>query len=153
MSFLRLLGFLLLMLLSCLSKVNLKNTQEMEKESVFETQIVELAKEFDGIAVKFKASESGWPDRLLVMPYSYFYWAEVKRRDGKSKGLDPLQDYQHKRLLKMHHRIWLIDSDESLMNLRTTIMRDSISGFHAQKDRDRTVNQIQDRIKRYRDGI
>lgn len=82
--------------------------RDFEKDFVIEIQML------GGYCEKLKNQIKGWPDRHIYLPYGIYTMVELKRRDGKSKGLSPAQKFIHKRLREKGHKVFVIDSDYSL---------------------------------------
>lgn len=83
----------------------------MGPESKFEKEFREDIESMGGECIKFKASEAGWMDRIVLMPYGKTHWVELKRPDGKGK-VSKLQKYQKKRLINLGHNVWTIETEK-----------------------------------------
>lgn len=84
-------------------------------EKVIEQYLVESAKQNGLLCLKYSnPNQSGYPDRLLVLPSGRVIWVELK-----SKGRKPtkLQQLRHERLACMDHRVYVIDSKSDIDKL------------------------------------
>lgn len=69
-------------------------------------------KRLGGIAFKFTSpGNAGVPDRLIVMPGSRIYFAELKSPGGEAR---PLQEMQINRLKTLGCKVFVIDSKEGV---------------------------------------
>lgn len=84
----------------------------MGKESTFESEFKKDIENLGGICLKFKSTESGGMDRVILMPFGFTYWAEIKRPDGKGV-VSKLQKYQRSRFTDLGHQVWLIDCSKA----------------------------------------
>lgn len=83
-------------------------------EKNIEKKLVEYIKNLKGLIYKFNSqSNSGVPDRLIILPNSKVYFVELKRPSGI---LSDLQKYQIKRLKSMKQNVCVISSIEDLNN-------------------------------------
>lgn len=83
-----------------------RNAEESEK--VIESHLCRLTREAGGLALKYtSATQTGYPDRLLLFPGGKTVWVEVK-----SKGLypTPLQCLRIRRLREVGQRVEICDS-------------------------------------------
>lgn len=81
-------------------------------EKRLEKKLKREVEKLGGIALKFPTLyESGWPDRIAIMPEGKVYWPEIK---DEGESLDPLQDVAKKKLEKRAHKHFLINSDAAL---------------------------------------
>jgi hypothetical protein len=86
-------------------------------EKLIEKKLMKGAKLRDGKAVKFTSpAENGWPDRLVIIPHNYllmalYFWVETK---STGKGLDPLQKFIKKKLIRLNADYFKIDSQADL---------------------------------------
>lgn len=87
----------------------------MGKESKFEREFKQDIKELGGLCVKVISAEAGWMDRCVLMPKGHTFWAEVKRPDGRGIT-SQLQIYQKKKLTRLGHDVWIIDSEATKQN-------------------------------------
>lgn len=83
-----------------------KNAQESEK--AIEASLVKKAGELGFPCLKYSnPHESGYPDRLVLLPDRSVEWVELKSAGQKPT---PLQEARHAALRRMGHRVWVIDS-------------------------------------------
>jgi len=61
--------------------------------------------------------ETGWPDRLVVLPGRRVLWIELKTPSGK---LSKRQVYVHDKLLNLGHRVLVLRSKEEIRNALAT---------------------------------
>ena len=83
-----------------------------ESEKAIEAYLVRKVESCGGICLKFMShSETGYPDRLLLLPRGRMAWVEVK-----SKGEKPrlIQDVRMARLRRMGFRVYVADSREKV---------------------------------------
>lgn len=83
-----------------------------ESEKALERYLCERAKELGGLALKFaSATQTGWPDRVVLLPGGRQLWVELK-----SKGRRPteLQWLRLQWLRKQGHRAFVCDSRASV---------------------------------------
>lgn len=89
------------------------------REAAVENYLVAAVLALGGICIKFRGSEAGWPDRLVVLPGGLVGFIELKRPGQTPR---PLQLHRIKQLLARGvHATWA-DSfqavDEFLKGLR-----------------------------------
>ncbi len=83
-----------------------------ESERAIEQYLVKLTKEAGGIALKFSsATQTGYPDRLLLFPHSCAVWVELKSR---GENPTPLQNYRIMQLREMGYMVRVCDSREKV---------------------------------------
>lgn len=83
-----------------------------ESEKALERYLCERAKELGGLALKFaSATQTGWPDRVVLLPGGRQLWVELK-----SKGRRPteLQWLRLQWLRRQGHRAFVCDSRASV---------------------------------------
>ncbi len=77
-------------------------------ENYFNTEI----KKRGGLAIKLNSmSVSGLPDRMVLLPNSIIFFAELKRPGGKAR---PLQLATHRILENLGFDVYVIDSKEQV---------------------------------------
>ncbi len=83
-----------------------RHSEVSEKE--IEKYLCKRMKEIGLLCIKYSnANETGYPDRLIVLPASQCMWVELK-----SKGKKPtkVQQIRIAELRKLKHVVWVIDS-------------------------------------------
>lgn len=83
-----------------------KHSEVSEKE--IEKYLCKRMKEIGLLCLKYSnANETGYPDRLIVLPTSICVWVELK-----SKGRKPtkVQQIRIAELEKLKHCVWVIDN-------------------------------------------
>lgn len=95
----------------------------MGPEATFELKLTRKVKNLKGICLKFKSVESGWPDRVIVMPKGKTYWVELKRPDGKGE-ISALQRYNGNRLWDMGHEMHFIETELELYSFLLILEED-----------------------------
>lgn len=83
-----------------------KHSEVSEKE--IEKYLCKRMKEIGLLCLKYSnANETGYPDRLIVLPTSICVWVELK-----SKGRKPtkVQQIRIAELKKLKHVVWVIDN-------------------------------------------
>lgn len=84
-------------------------------EKAIEAYLVKRAKEEGGKALKyFNPSETGYPDRLLILPGCLPIWIEVKSHGKKPR---PIQMARIKELLALGQPVMVADSKEIIDNI------------------------------------
>lgn len=84
-------------------------------EKSLERQLVKRVKEMGGLCLKFaSATETGYPDRLVLLPGGMACWVEVK-----SSGQVPtrFQEIRHDELRRRGMTVYVLDSREKLDRL------------------------------------
>lgn len=84
-------------------------------EKSLERQLVKRVKEMGGLCLKFaSATETGYPDRLVILPGGMACWVEVK-----SRGQVPtrFQEIRHEELRRKGMAVYVLDSREKLDRL------------------------------------
>lgn len=95
----------------------------MQNEAASEQKFLDFVKRYRGKYYKLIATESGMPDRLLIMPYGFSYLIEWKKLDG-SGTVSKIQKYQHDRLSELGHRVWVIEYETDLLNFKYRVLTD-----------------------------
>jgi hypothetical protein len=101
---------------------NLVHHAEVSEKAI-EQYLREQAKAAGCLCLKYtNSSVTGYPDRLLCLPYGAVSWVELK-----SKGQKPTkaQELRHNELRRLGHLVHVIDSregvDELMRNVRIWI--------------------------------
>lgn len=88
-------------------------------EKLIEKKLREAVRKLGGKALKFSSPyETGYPDRLILMPGGRTYWAELKTTGKKAT---PKQLLRQKELRELGYIAEIIDSEETLINFLTLI--------------------------------
>lgn len=85
----------------------------MDSEKLLEKTLREKVKDLGGLALKFHClSFTGFPDRIILMPFGKIYFVELK-----SEGKKPtkIQLAVHKILEDLGFQVLVIDSTEKLL--------------------------------------
>ncbi len=97
------------------------NKNNRESEKWLEKELVRNVAMMGGKALKFaSAAETGFPDRLCLLPYGQAFWVEVK-----SKGKEP----KRTQLLRIGwlnvkgYPTFIVDDEESLTEALAEMMR------------------------------
>ena len=93
----------------------------MDPEKLLEKTLRERIKDLGGIALKFHClSFTGFPDRVVLMPFGRIYFVELK-----SEGKKPakIQLAVHKILRDLGFSVWVIDTKGVLFNFLVSIER------------------------------
>ena len=107
-----------------------------ESEKAIEAYLVRKVESCGGICLKFMShSETGYPDRLLLMPGGRMAWVEVK-----SKGEKPrlIQEVRMARLRRMGFRVYVADSREKV----DEIVRAAAEPLNTEKGEDDGVQTV-----------
>jgi hypothetical protein len=84
----------------------------MSIEKRLEKRLKTEVKKLGGHALKFHSPwETGWTDRIVIMPKGKVYWPELK---DTGKDLRPRQRIIKKLLESLNHEHFKIDTDEDL---------------------------------------
>ncbi|UTG84518.1 VRR-NUC domain-containing protein [Bacillus paranthracis] len=84
------------------------------RESEVEGYLVKKIKQIGGLAPKWVSpGQRGIPDRIVVLPNGITLYVEMK---APGKKLAPLQELWAKRLTKLGHKAYMIDSKEEVDN-------------------------------------
>lgn len=93
---------------------NITNRADVSEKSI-ERYLVKKVQGLGGLCLKFaSATETGYPDRLVVLPGGMACWVELK-----SKGYVPtrLQDIRHEELRRRGMVVYVVDSKERVDEL------------------------------------
>lgn len=83
-----------------------------ESEKALERYLCERAKELGGLALKFaSATQTGWPDRVVLLPGGRQLWVELK---SKGKRPTALQRLRLQWLRRHGHTAYVCDSRGSV---------------------------------------
>lgn len=81
-------------------------------EKAIETYLAKKTKEQGGICLKFSSLfQTGYPDRIVMLPYGLQAWVELKSK-GKKPG--PLQRIRHDELRAIGQPVYVIDSKQGV---------------------------------------
>lgn len=86
----------------------------MDSEKLLEKNLREKVKALNGLALKFHClSFTGFPDRIVLMPFGKLYFVELK-----SEGKKPtkIQLSVHRLLCDLGFLVFVIDTKEKLSN-------------------------------------
>jgi hypothetical protein len=90
-------------------------------EKLIEKKLKEAVKKLGGKAVKFSSPfETGWPDRLVLMPGGFMWWVELK---STGKPLSPRQRIVCGELEALGFKVWKIDNQNLLDGFLNDIMK------------------------------
>lgn len=88
-------------------------------EKLIEKKLREAVRKLGGKALKFSSPyETGYPDRLILMPGGRTYWAELKTTGKKAT---PKQLLRQAELRELGYIAEIINSEETLKNFLTLI--------------------------------
>ena len=88
-------------------------------EKLIEKKLREAIRKMGGKALKFSSPyETGYPDRLILMPAGRIYWAELKTTGKKPTAKQLLRQSE---LISLGFVSEVIDSEETLKNSLTKI--------------------------------
>ncbi len=107
-----------------------------ESEKAIEAYLIRRVESCGGICLKFMShSETGYPDRLLLLPRGRMAWVEVK-----SKGEKPrlIQEVRMARLRRMGFRVYVADSREKV----DEIVRAAAEPLHTEKGENDGVQTV-----------
>jgi len=86
--------------------MEMKHSETSEK--AIEAYLVRRTKEAGGICLKFSSFiQTGYPDRIVLLPYGLSAWVELKSRGARPK---PLQRVRHDELRALGHPVYVIDN-------------------------------------------
>lgn len=92
-------------------------------EKLIEKKLKAGAKKMGCKALKFSSPfETGWPDRIVLLPGGKVKWAETK---STGKGLSPRQEVVHKELESLGHDVSIVDDQKSLDKFLNDLRNDS----------------------------
>ncbi len=81
-------------------------------EKTLEKKLKKEVQERGGKALKFFSPfESGWPDRIVLLPYERIYWVELK---STGKKLTALQEIRKRELESLGFCVFIVDSELTL---------------------------------------
>lgn len=107
-----------------------------ESEKAIEAYLIRKVESMGGLCLKFTShTETGYPDRLLLMPGGRMAWVEVK-----SKGQKPrvIQEVRMARLRRMGFEVHVADSREKV----DEIVWAASEPLHTEKGEDDGVQTI-----------
>lgn len=93
---------------------NITNHAEVSEKAI-EKYLYERTKEIGLLCLKYSNPNAvGYPDRIILMPFSGIIWVELK-----SKGKKPtkLQQIRHAELKAAGHEVYTIDSKDGVDDL------------------------------------
>lgn len=91
-------------------KINSIANHAEESEKVIEDYLVKRCKEEGWKALKYSnPSETGYPDRIIVLPRCMVVWVELK---SKGKHPRPIQQKRMKELNDLGHNTYVCDSKQ-----------------------------------------
>lgn len=94
------------------------------RESTLERRLVREVERIGGKAPKWVSpGNSGVPDRLVILPSGKTVYVEMK---APGKPLAPLQEKWARTLRGMGHKVYKIDSDESIDRFIAKVILDEI---------------------------
>ena len=86
-----------------------------ESEKSIERYLARRVAEIRGLCLKFaSATQTGYPDRLVVLPGGMSCWVELK---SKEQTPTRLQDIRHEELRRRGHVVYVVDSRERVDEL------------------------------------
>lgn len=95
------------------------STRLREHESTYEAYLYQQLKTFKLKCLKFSTlTETGWPDRVIILPNKQVIWIEAKTSYGR---LRPRQRVVQKLLQTLGHLYIVIRSNEDVDNVMSII--------------------------------
>ena len=89
------------------------------REKVIEQKLISAVRRTGGLALKFiSPGFDGVPDRLILLPDGRVAFAEVKAPGKKPR---PLQFYRMEQLRNLGFRVFVVDSEESIDQVLSSI--------------------------------
>lgn len=86
----------------------------MIKESDLERKLTKKIEKIGGLSIKFwPFSLSGFPDRIILLPFGRIFFVEMKQPNGKFEGL---QKWWKKKLEKLGFKVFVIWDDNDINN-------------------------------------
>lgn len=86
--------------------------RKLESEKRLEAELFRRVKLMGGHALKFSShTETGYPDRLVLMPGGKVYWVELKSEKEKPRLL---QKIRHDELRSLGFKVFVIDTMDKL---------------------------------------
>lgn len=90
------------------------------RESKLERDLVNAVKRIGGLAPKWTSpGNAGVPDRIVILPNGQTVYVEMK---APGKLLQPLQVHWAKKLTKLGHRVYKIDSPKGIEKFIQEVM-------------------------------
>lgn len=87
----------------------------MEFEKDIERYLIRQVERRKGLCLKYHPdTDTGMPDRLILLPGGRLFWVELKRENGK---LSQMQIYQQNRLRALGQRCFVVWSKEDVDRL------------------------------------
>ena len=84
----------------------------MDSEKLLEKTLRERIKDLGGIALKFHClSFTGFPDRVVLMPFGKIYFVELK---SEGKKPSTIQRSVHSKLTELGFSVFVIDTKEGV---------------------------------------
>lgn len=84
----------------------------LTSEKALERYLRERVADLGGLCLKYtNAAESGFPDRVVLLPRGRVMWVELKSLGEHPR---PLQLYRHRQLLTVGQEVWVADSREKI---------------------------------------
>lgn len=95
-----------------MSRINdIYNNAEVSEKAI-ERYLVDCVEGLGGLALKYyNANQTGYPDRLCLLPDGIVFWVELK---SKGKKLRPLQEHRHKELRELGQDVYTCSSLEDV---------------------------------------
>lgn len=91
-----------------------------ESEKSLEKYLVRQINIFGGKALKYSNPyETGYPDRLVIIPFHAAVWCELKSKGKKPR---PIQELRHKELRELGQVVYVCDSKLDIDMMIDTIM-------------------------------
>lgn len=85
------------------------------REKQIEQKLVQRVKAVGGIAPKFTSPGfDGMPDRLILLPFGKFAFAELKAPGKKPR---PLQLARHRMLRKLGFQVYVLDDEAQIQQM------------------------------------
>lgn len=83
-------------------------------EKLLEIKLIRAVKELGGKPLKFHSPyETGFPDRIILMPCGKTHFAEIKTTGKKPTKM---QSIRHSQLIELGFKVYIIDSEKTLNN-------------------------------------
>lgn len=81
-------------------------------EKTLERKLTKSVKSMGGISLKFHSTyNTGYPDRIIIMPGGVIYWVELK---STGKKPTPKQQLIHEQMRSLNALVYVIDNTEQL---------------------------------------
>lgn len=99
--------------------LQMENKHSETSEKAIEAYLTRRVREEGGISLKFSSfTQTGYPDRVVMLPYGLTAWVELKSKGKKPRAL---QQVRHDELRAIGQPVYVIDSrpgvDEMLKEL------------------------------------